>query len=188
MTRLLKWAGVVVVVVLVFALVMNSCQSERRVQQAISASAAAEGLRSRAEAGLAVAVAELAANKAKVRILIKVDTLIRERIKTVLATPVPDTCNRYVQPLVDLVLDQNQQLEEWRGTWEVQSAATEKVLVVVDSLKASNDSLSKAVGLLMPQRRSLLGRLLHPEIKPAAFVGVCATGRPCVGAGVALTF
>jgi hypothetical protein len=183
-----QWAVVAVAVGLAVALVANSCQGERRVRQAQAAATEATKLRSHAETSLAVALSALAANKRNVVTIRKTDTVLQERVRVVLEVPVPNSCIEFTAPRDSLISDCVKQTAKWRGAWEDLSAATDSVLGVVDTLKASNDSLFRAVSLLTPRRLDLLGRLLHPSIKPAMFGGVCTTGRPCAGVGVAIVF
>lgn len=187
-SSLLKWAGALVGLVLAVALVANSCRSDRRVQQALAAKESADSARKVADEMLAVAKHDYENQKAAVKIIRKIDTLIQEKEVKVLGTVVPDTCIQYVAPLRALVLEQHDQIGKWRGAWDSLSAVTDSVLTVAATLKTSNDSLSRAYRLLLPRHYDLLGRLFHPEIKPAVFVGGCTNGKPCAGAGVAIVF
>jgi hypothetical protein len=78
---------------------------------------------------------------------------------------------------------------EWRRLFHVQrDSVAELRRRATDSALAGADSAARAVDLLASERRSLLVALLHPEIRPGGFAGVCTTGSLCAGAGLILTW
>lgn len=184
----LKWAGAIALLVLVVALVVKSCQSERRVREATVLTAKADSLREIAEAQLAVAVAENKKIKGTVKVIYQSDTVFAEKVVGVLLRPVPEACRPFTEPIVDLLSECQAQTAKWRGAWEDQSAVTERLLAVTDTLKIANDSLAKATKLLTPRPFSIRIPLIGLQVKPAVFGGVCASGKPCLGVGGAITF
>ena len=186
---LLRIAGVIALLTLGGALVYNNIESVRRAQRAERATETADSLRRNAtEAARSLALL-LSQVRAKRDTLVRRDTVLQERVRTVLAEPVPDTCKKVVASRDTIILDQQDQIARWRGVSDRQLAATDSLQrFVINPLRESNDSLKTAVTLLRPRRFDFIGRLFHPEIKPAAFAGVCINGSPCVGVGVAITF
>lgn len=171
---------------------IHSCQSERRIAEARRTVQAADSLRIVAESEKAAALALADSLRKWAVVQRERDVVVDRRVVEVRAEPLPDSCDTACKRLVatrDTIIDSlTTQRDGWRRAFERQAAATARLAAAYDLQSQANDSLQRAVKLLEPPRRDLFGRLLHPEVRPAIFAGLCADGRPCAGVGVALAF
>jgi hypothetical protein len=128
--------------------------------------------------------------------LARQDTALRQRVEAVQAAPVPVPCAPVVAARDRLLTDCQRQAADWReqsveqktqaASWRAQYEA---MLVASARLNAANDSLRRGIALAT-RRRSFLGRLLHPELRPGITVGPCLAGCEGLGvvAGITLSF
>jgi hypothetical protein len=156
----------------------------------------AEALKSRADIGRANAemweqmyrAASVEASEIAQRAA-KRDTVVRTRLVEIRAEPVPDTCRRLVAQRDSVINTLLVTATTWNEAFTKQKAATALLQRENEALFASNIALDSAYRLLhRPPRRSLLGRLVRPSMRPGAFVGVCTDGKPCSGIGATLTW
>lgn len=81
---------------------------------------------------------------------------------------------------------------DWKQLLEDQKAAAAAFQVAADTAIAAADTATRAIEILVGERRSLWWRLLHPELRPGAFAGWCwrpdGSAGPCVGGGVTLSW
>jgi hypothetical protein len=188
----MKRVAVPLVIALLVLAGIHSCQSERRIAEARSAVRAADSLRVVAKLEATVALAQADSLRKWAVGQRTRDAVTTRRIVEVRAEPLPPSCDSACQRLVatrDTIIDSlTTQRDGWRRAFESQAAATARLAAAYNQQVQATDSLSRAVKLLEPQRRDLFGRLLHPEVRPVVFAGLCVDGRPCAGVGVALAF
>ncbi len=123
--------------------------------------------------------------------LAKKDTVYRLRVDSILALPEPETledCEETLEESFGLIRDLSSQAEGWRMAFNDERAATGKLIAANRLLEQGADSLRGAIRRLEPKPRTILGRLLNPELRPGVFAGFCTDGRPCAGVGVTISF
>ena len=106
------------------------------------------------------------------------DTVLRERIRVVMAEPVPPDCSTYTAPRDSLIRDLQLQANQWRAAYETQREAQTSLYTAYVRARAAADSLSITLANA-PRVRSLW------VPRPSLFAGLCVDGRPCAGVGLA---
>lgn len=153
----------------------------------------ADAYKGRAEVAVAAVrtievVAEIQAARAKVQLAeaLKRSKGIRLKVDTVQAEAVPDTCKPMAARRDSLIGDLLQVNDSLKGAALSLDSANVNLTVANDSLHSAVASLDSAVTELRhPPKRPLFAVLFHPDIVvgPGVFVGVCASGKTCAGAG-----
>jgi uncharacterized coiled-coil protein SlyX len=120
---------------------------------------------------------------------IKTDTLVLRRVTNLPASPAP-ICDSAIAVRDTVIAQLSTSVTEWRSLMQQQQDASARVLAGTDSLhNVQVDALHKQIDLYAhPPGKSLIGRILHPKVKPGAFAGVCTDGKPCAGLGVTVSF
>lgn len=120
--------------------------------------------------------------------LLRREIALRARTQEVQAEPVSEGCAEAVAERDGLIEDWKTQAADWKtqaADWKTQAADWKEQygqqLGVSALLRAGNDTLKRVIES-HTRPRSLLGRLLHPELRPAITAGACLTG--CSGLGV----
>lgn len=134
----------------------------------------------RAEAALATADSLKAERDSVAAVAARRDTVVRERVREVLAEPVPEDCAEFVLPRDSLISDLLGQVNLWREAYDAAAAEAEALRGAHGRLVVAVDSLQNVLNDRPKPKPAWI-----PEIKVGAIAGICLDG-PCIGAGVSL--
>lgn len=182
-----RWgrAAVGLVVILVIAASLGRLythQAGEWEQRAASAAERARAERVRADSATAAAAFATAQADSLARAADQREVKVRERIVYLRAQPVPDSCQTFTAPRDSVIDSLLVVVDDWKGAYHVQSAASSSLRTANRILSESNDSLLQVIDARPRPRPWYI-----PEIGVGPFVGACTTG-PCAGAGLTLSW
>jgi len=127
-----------------------------------------------AEEARADSIAEEASSRAPI---------IRERIVIIREEPIPEECEDFVIPRDSIIDELLVESEQWETAYEAETRAVGKLRFAYTRLGVVNDSLSTVLDDRPRPRPAWM-----PSLEVGIFAGICTNGRPCIGAGVGLSF